>query len=75
MGKQLLSVPSFSAGELSSRMEGRTDFQKYFSGCTKLENFVVLPHGPATRRPGTYFVSEIKTSANKTRLIHFDFST
>jgi len=75
MGKQLLSVPSFSAGELSSRMEGRTDFQKYFSGCTKLENFVVLPHGPATRRPGTYFVSEIKTSANKTRLIPFEFST
>ena len=56
-------------------MEGRTDFQKYFSGCTKLENFVVLPHGPATRRPGTYFVSEIKTSANKTRLIPFEFST
>jgi|7_EtaG_2_1085326.scaffolds.fasta_scaffold00940_7 hypothetical protein len=75
MGKQLLSVPSFSAGELSSRMEGRTDFQKYFSGCTRLENFVVLPHGPATRRPGTYFVSEIKTSANKTRLIPFEFST
>ena len=56
-------------------MEGRTDFQKYFSGCTRLENFVVLPHGPATRRPGTYFVSEIKTSANKTRLIPFEFST
>ena len=56
-------------------MEGRTDFQKYFSGCTVLENFVVLPHGPVTRRPGTYFVSEIKTSANNTRLIPFEFST
>ena len=53
MGKQLLSVPSFTAGELSPRMEGRTDFAKYFNGMTKCENFVVMPHGPVTRRPGT----------------------
>tara|TARA_R100001594_G_scaffold1645_1_gene7035 strand:+ start:11624 stop:14365 length:2742 start_codon:yes stop_codon:yes gene_type:complete len=75
MAKQLLSVPSFTAGELSPRMEGRTDFAKYFNGMTKCENFVVMPHGPVTRRPGTYHVAEIKTSANKTRLIPFQFST
>ena len=75
MGKQLLSVPSFTAGELSPRMEGRTDFAKYFNGCTRLENFVVMPHGPVTRRPGTYHVAEVKTSANSTRLIPFEFST
>ena len=75
MGKQLLAVPSFTAGELSSSMEGRTDFAKYFSGCTRIENFVVLPHGPVTRRPGTYYVSEVKTSSNKTRLVPFTFST
>ncbi len=56
-------------------MEGRTDFAKYFNGATNIENFVVLPHGPVTRRPGSYFVSEIKTSANSTRLIPFTFST
>ena len=56
-------------------MEGRTDFAKYFNGATNIENFVVLPHGPITRRPGTYFVSEIKTSSQKTRLIPFTFST
>jgi hypothetical protein len=75
MPKQLLSIPSFTAGELSSSMEGRTDFAKYFNGATNIENFVVLPHGPITRRPGTYFVSEIKTSSAKTRLIPFTFST
>ena len=75
MPKQLLSIPSFTAGELSSSMEGRTDFAKYFNGATNIENFVVLPHGPITRRPGTYFVSEIKTSSQKTRLIPFTFST
>ena len=75
MPKQLLSIPSFTAGELSSSMEGRTDFAKYFNGASNIENFVVLPHGPITRRPGTYFVSEIKTSSAKTRLIPFTFST
>ena len=75
MGKQLLSIPSFTAGEMSSSMQGRTDFQKYFNAATRIENFVVLPHGPVTRRPGTYFTSEVKTSSLKTRLIPFTFST
>jgi hypothetical protein len=56
-------------------MEGRTDFQKYFSGCKTLENFIVQPHGSVTRRPGTTFVAEVKTSSAKTRLIPFEFST
>jgi hypothetical protein len=75
MAKILLSLPSFTAGELSPRMEGRTDFQKYYSSGTILENFVVEPHGPITRRPGTYFVTEVKDSTKKTRLIPFTFST
>ena len=56
-------------------MQGRTDFAKYFSAASRIENFVVLPHGPITRRPGTYFVSEVKTSSAKTRLVAFTFST
>ena len=75
MGKQLLAIPSFTAGEMSDSMQGRTDFAKYFSAASRIENFVVLPHGPITRRPGTYFVSEVKTSSAKTRLIPFTFST
>ena len=75
MGKALLSVPSFTAGELSPRMEGRTDFQKYYSAGTIINNFVIQPHGPVTRRPGSVFVSEVKNSAHNTRLIPFSFST
>ena len=65
MGKQLLSIPSFTAGEMSDSMQGRTDFAKYFSDASRIENFVVLPHGPITRRPGTYFVSEVKQAQLK----------
>ena len=56
-------------------MDGRTDFSKYFNGCETLENFVVLPQGAATRRPGTIFVGELKDSSKQARLVSFEFST
>jgi hypothetical protein len=36
---------------------------------------IVHPHGGASRRPGTYFVAEIKDSEKAARLIPFIFST
>ncbi len=75
MAKTLVPIPSFTAGQLSPRMEGRTDFQKYFSAGTVINNFIVQPHGPVARRPGSYFVAEVKDSSKDTRLIPFSFST
>ncbi len=75
MPRTTLALTSFTAGELSAKMDGRTDFEKYQSGCKTLENMLVHPQGMASRRVGTQFISEIKTSANKTRLIPFEFST
>jgi hypothetical protein len=75
MPKTLVSVPSFTAGQLSPRMEGRTDFQKYFSSGKTINNFVVQPHGPVTRRPGTHYVDEVKDISIDTRRIPFSFST
>ena len=75
MARVSTALTNFTGGQLSDRMEGRTDFQKYFSGCKTLENFIVQPHGSVTRRPGTTFVAEVKTSSQKTRLIPFEFST
>lgn len=65
---------SFNAGELSPILEGRVDLQKYSSGCKKLQNFIPLVQGPARRRSGTYFVEEVKDSADRTWLIPFEFS-
>ena len=75
MAKTTISFTNFTAGELSPRLDGRTDIGKYFNGSKTLENMVVHPHGAATRRPGTKFVHEVKTSANATRLVPFEFST
>jgi hypothetical protein len=65
---------SFNTGELSPTLEGRTDLNKYSSGCRTLENFIPMVQGPARRRSGTYFVEEIKNSANRSWLLRFEFS-
>ena len=74
MAKASPAFTNFTAGELSPRLDGRTDVAKYFNGCKKLQNFVVHPHGGASRRPGTIFVREVKNSAHNVRLIPFEFN-
>jgi len=66
---------SFSGGEVTPEFFGRIDDVKYQTGLAKCLNFIPLPHGPAANRPGFAFVREVKTSAKKTRLISFSFST
>ena len=68
-------TPAFSAGELSPRLHGRTDFQKYRAGLETCENFIPLGEGGIMRRPGTRYVAELKSSAVKGRLKRFQFST
>jgi hypothetical protein len=56
-------------------LDGRTDLNKYFNGTKTLENMLIHPHGGASRRSGTKFIHEVKTSSVQTRLIPFEFST
>ncbi|WP_018125860.1 hypothetical protein [Desulfovibrio oxyclinae] len=51
-------LTSFTAGELSPRLEGRMDLTHYFNGCRTLENFLVHPHGGAWRRSGLRFMAK-----------------
>jgi hypothetical protein len=66
---------NFNAGELSPLLDGRVDIAKYEAGCRVMENFLPTVQGPAVRRPGTRYVAEVKTSANRTWLARFEFST
>lgn len=65
---------NFTSGEISPRLEGRVDFEKYFDGCSILHDFILHPHGGIKRRPGSYFAAEVKNSANVTRVIPFVFN-
>lgn len=75
MSKAAPIQTNFSSGELSELIAGRVDVAKYFNGASILENFYPLQYGGATRRPGSFFVAEVKTSSKSTRLVAFEFST
>lgn len=75
MARSAPSFSSFTAGEISPRLEGRIEIDKYRQGLSELTNMVVMPHGGATRRPGTEYLGEIMDSADKSRLIPFQFKT
>ena len=75
MARVAVQLTNFTGGELSPRLDGRNDLQKYSTGCKTLENMIIFPHGSAARRSGTQFVSEVKDSTKETRLIPFEFST
>jgi hypothetical protein len=66
---------SLNAGEFSPLLGGRVDYQKYPKGLKLCENFVPLVQGPLGRRPGTYYVAEVKDSTKRTALVRFEFST
>ena len=69
------AINSFNAGEFSPLMMGQTDFQKWKNGCRKMLNFIPRSQGPAERRGGTYFVSEVRDSGQKVWLAKFEYNT
>lgn len=68
-------ITSFNAGELSPKLHGRTDIEKYPSGCKYLENMLPSIYGGAERIPGTLFVYEAKDTPDAVRLFPFIYSS
>jgi hypothetical protein len=75
MARSAPAFSSFTAGEVSPRMEGRVTLDTYREGLADMTNLLVLPQGGVTRRPGTEFLGEIKDSSKAARLIPFEFKT
>lgn len=67
-------IPAMNAGEFSAHLWSRLDFNKYPYGMETAENVVLRAEGAASRRPGTRYISEIKSSAVKGRLKRFRYS-
>lgn len=67
---------SFNAGEFATEVSGRVDIGKYANACSRMEGFIPLIQGPARRRGGTKFVSQVKNaSAGRHWLARFEFNT
>lgn len=65
---------SFNGGEFSPLLHGRVDNERYGTGLEVCTNFIPTIQGGLTRRTGTYYVAEVKTSSARTRLVSFQFS-
>lgn len=65
---------NFGGGEFSPLLHGRVDNERYGTGLEVCTNYVPTIQGGLMRRPGTYYVAEVKTSSAVTRLISFQFS-
>jgi hypothetical protein len=75
MPRLALIQNSFSAGEWSPQMEGRSDIAKYNSALDTLVNYLVLQQGGVTRRAGTKWIAPTKFATRRVRLIPFEFSS
>lgn len=75
MAKASPWAQSFNAGELSPRLRGRVDIEKYASGAETLENFLPIVQGPIIKRSGFRFVRSIKDVTQHAALVPFEFST
>lgn len=64
---------SFAAGELSPLLHARVDLAQYANGAAYLNNFIILPQGGLSNRPGTVSLGS-KTYGDAVRLVPFVFS-
>lgn len=62
---------NFTAGELSPRVYGRTDFDRYGNAVKEAVNCHPLIHGGMLRRAGSRYVQPAKFSNKKSRVIEF----
>lgn len=66
---------NFNGGEISPLMLGRSDLAVNAKSLRSSVNMLPYVQGGIGRRTGTYFVGSVKTPANYTRLVRFQFST
>lgn len=54
-------ITDLSGGELSPRLRGRFDTAVYTKGAEYIKNYLPIPFGGVTRRPGSYRIHDITT--------------
>ena len=75
MPKVTASQNSFTTGEISPRLYGRTDLARYGSAVKTMMNAYALPHGGFRRRPGLRFASTVAMLATPgARLLKFVYT-
>ena len=66
---------SFAGGQVSAKLEARSDLAIYKHALRRARNCLITPHGAWVSRPGTQYYREVKTSSNgAVRLVPFIYS-
>lgn len=68
-------VVNFTKGELSPELYSRVDTAQYSASAKRIRNAIIQPHGGLQGRPGTRFVGYAQPTAERTRLVPFQFGT
>ena len=69
MAKVFPIQTNFTAGQLSPRLHGRVDINKYNNGLKTQKNAYSLPHGGVVRRGGFHYVAGVKGIPSGSELV------
>jgi len=61
MSKFNIGLNTFTGGEFSPTMEGRSDVKEYSAAAAKLLNYIPRKQGGVSQRPGTRLITEIQS--------------
>lgn len=74
MGRGTVIQTNITAGEISPLCLGLVDQSRYHNSGEIVENCLIHPQGPISKRPGLRFVAPLKNHTKRVRLIPFEFS-
>lgn len=62
MARFLDLYTNFTAGALSPLLQGQVNLKKYENSLETCKNFLIKPHGPLIRRPGSEFINNTRNN-------------
>jgi hypothetical protein len=68
-------LTNWTAGEISPRLHTRPDITKYKNGARVVENFTILPHGGARKRPAFKYIMGQRSDSSDVVLVPFQYNT
>lgn len=74
MTRVTLTQTNFTAGELSPKLIGRVDIDRYPNAAKSIENGYPVVHGGVVRRNGLRYVTSSKHADKKARLVPYIFN-
>ena len=73
MPNSRITQTQFTAGQISRKLRGRVDLDKYHKAVAQAENVLSIPQGGLSKRSGTEYVAALPTG--KKRTLRFQFNT